>query len=638
MNNTNNDENQYDIGDSTQEFMSNYMTQDSTNEDEDEATIVNQPSSRLNHFYSQSNNEVPNYLRTSYMFNPATMMYETVHSAIRQQPSSASSVLQQPSSVPQQPSSPNNHSSTMSPTQTTVVTPRRSNTVPEQPSSDGEEENSVDVEESNDITTEELTHNNEVDLCVVKDVEWFLTIQEDSVISPNVTKTPTPRKMNPGLWNLMGKFAIQWEKWGWYRAQKGEILDPKTNKIKKLNNGDMKGQAVRYILRERDQVTRSNIPNKYFDNSEEVTNDQRKYWFFSKETFLKWASSQFKIDLKAQEKKLRPQPNDIIRIFGIATSSFARDDVAKLTEAKAYKRSDLDGAMPFLDTIFCRWQEKFNDPSFELAIPARAKYLKNVKDLNPNSLTRINIVRNHTWIKVTYQKIMKEYNYAMFNWKKGTGGGSGAPEDFAGDWKERECLELFSDYGQFGDCDYLAYILMYDQKVGYVIDAVNDPAPPETLMENGIGGVAEAGSGPSTNNPKQSKAEERLAMQAKSITELFGTVFNQAVAPLVKTLNGANEEDTVSNITGNNNGAGVSVSNITGNNNGVGVSTYQQEGNMVQSMNLMNSIKSQIDSVESDMNESSDGTDDFERKTKRLKTLNKMLDRVYSNLDNFLDG
>ena len=56
MNNTNNDENQYDIGDSTQEFMSNYMTQDSTNEDEDEATIVNQPSSRLNHFYSQSNN------------------------------------------------------------------------------------------------------------------------------------------------------------------------------------------------------------------------------------------------------------------------------------------------------------------------------------------------------------------------------------------------------------------------------------------------------------------------------------------------------------------------------------------------------------------------------------------------------
>ena len=48
----------------------------------------------------------------------------------------------------------------------------------------------------------------------------------------------------------------------------------------------------------------------------------------------------------AQEEKLKAQPNDIIRIFGIATSSFARDDIVKLTEAKAYKRSDLDGAMP----------------------------------------------------------------------------------------------------------------------------------------------------------------------------------------------------------------------------------------------------------------------------------------------------
>ena len=115
----------------------------------------------------------------------------------------------------------------------------------------------------------------------------------------------------------------------------------------------MKGQAVRQILNKRQQLTRPNIPEKYFDNTSTRVNNRTEYWFLSKYEFLKWANSQYKVDLRAREEKLKPQPSDIIRVFGIATSSYARDDITKLTEAKAYKRSDLDGAMPFLDAIFC---------------------------------------------------------------------------------------------------------------------------------------------------------------------------------------------------------------------------------------------------------------------------------------------
>ena len=208
-------------------------------------------------------------------------------------------------------------------------------------------------------------------------------------------------------------------------------------------------------------------------------------------------------------------------------------------------------------------------------------------------------------------------------------GGSGAPEDFAGDWKERDCLEYFSNYGQYGKCDYLAYILMYDKNVGYILDSVNDPAPPHTIMENGVAGVSDTTTGNDTVGGRKSKAEERMVQQAENITKMFGTVFTQAVAPLIESLNGRTNESTTTAAASTSNNNNGSNSNIT---------HQQQTNNMMQSMNLLNSIKGQIDSMEETMDESNESSDNFERKKKRLKTLNKMLDRVYSNLDSFVDN
>ena len=436
----------FNIGENTQDYMLNYMTQrspnGSPNDSEEEPTQVLLDPSQNTMFQPSQQGGYVNYANnpTSYFFNPSTDSFQSLYSAIRQStnPTDTATTADNPTAstvtnvtigglAP-----PPDLASVVSPTRyhhhhvPNIPTNNRSQHHPEllqnvqEPSDGGSMGEEADADDSEAI---EMTVEEEIQLCLVSDIEWFNHIQEQSCIPTNTSKTPTPRKMNPGLWAMLGKMSLQWEKWGWYQAQRGTKIDPKTNKIKKLNNGDMEGQAVCQILNKRQKLTRPNIPEKYFDNTSTRVNNRTEYWFLSKYEFLKWANSQYKVDLRAREEKLKPQPSDIIRVFGIATSSYARDDITKLTEAKAYKRSDLDGAMPFLDAIFCRWQEKFNDPSFDLFIPARSKHLATINDLNPNSITRINIMRSHTWIKSVYQKVMKEYNYSMSNWKSGTGGG-----------------------------------------------------------------------------------------------------------------------------------------------------------------------------------------------------------------------
>lgn len=221
----------------------------------------------------------------------------------------------------------------------------------------------------------------------------------------------------------------------------------------------------------------------------------------------------------------------------------------------------------------------------------------------------------------------------MANWKKGTGGGSGAPEDFGGNWKEREHLELFSNYSRYGKCDYLAYILMYDQKAGYIIDAINDPAPPESTMENGTGGeVQNKGDqqGSTTSPPKQSKAEARMAKHVESLTKVLGTVVSEAVDPLIQAIKGTT--------TGNSNGE-----QDEGSDNAASASrsmnTYQQETRMMHTMTLLNKLQEQAAMVQRSIDEEEDNCNDrdIQRKRKRLKTLNATIDKVYGNLETHLE-
>ena len=154
------------------------------------------------------------------------------------------------------------------------------------------------------------------------------------------------------------------------------------------------------------------------------------------------------------------------------------------------------------------------------------------------------------------------------------------------------------------------------------LNAVNDPAPPETIMENGIGGVAAIGSDSNQKGQRKSKAEERLAVQAESITKIFGSIFTETVGPLVKSINGAGDDDTTTTTTREATAVG---------------DTYHHQHRMMQSFHqLMDSIRAQIDIVTKSIDDANDSNETLGRKRKRLDTLNKMLDNSYSNLDGFV--
>ena len=237
--------------------------------------------------------------------------------------------------------------------------------------------------------------------------------------------------------------------------------------------------------------------------------------------------------------------------------------------------------------------------------------------LNPNYPTRININRDYKWLKTLFRKVMKEYNYAMNKWMH-TGGGSGFPEDFAGNWEEREELELFAYYAKHGSVDYLAYIMMCDKQVGFTLNAVNDPAPKNTVMENETAGSESTGK--YGQGGKRSCDETRLIEQMDRMTEMIGKVMKDTVGPLIESIVGQNSK--------NSRKAGEQRSAME--------TAAKQVNGQVQVIKLINSLRDQIDYVKhSAEDEYKDTEEDEQRKSKRLKILNKIYEEAYKKLEKF---
>ena len=123
----------------------------------------------------------------------------------------------------------------------------------------------------------------------------------------------------------------------------------------------------------------------------------------------------------------------------------------------------------------------------------------------------------------------------MEKWKKGTGGGSGAPENYC-DWGTRDG-EKFADYAESGSCDYLAYIYMLDEQTGFAFNNINDPAPDDTITEDSNGTGASQNINKSRNNRNTAiDAAKEIGMQfgesMKSTIAILADVMKQQTAAL----------------------------------------------------------------------------------------------------------
>ena len=114
-------------------------------------------------------------------------------------------------------------------------------------------------------------------------------------------------------------------------------------------------------------------------------------------------------------------------------------------------------------------------------------FLKKISDMDPNNINSITRNRDYKFLKNLYTKVMKEYNFAMGEWKEGTGGGPGRPENY-NDWDQRDG-EAFATYrykvrDKYVEKDNLAWIYMLDLVTGFAFNSASDPAPDVIVRED----------------------------------------------------------------------------------------------------------------------------------------------------------
>lgn len=304
----------------------------------------------------------------------------------------------------------------------------------------------------------------------ISDKEWYNCTQAIKKPLPSISDSKrTLRLLYPPLWKITTSY---------YKIMMGENWEvPKSIK----NGNDFKNKVVSYMLLSRRQRLKAQIPTHLSVFFKDSPND--RVYFYDRVEFENHIHANWKVDLNKEKETMNAQVNDIIRLFCIATAQDNRDNLESLSRAKNTTRAHADGPLSLADSIFNRWSLQFNDPDLTFKDPDRASYLESYVELDPNDTTRIKFKRDFKWIKNLYTKTLAKYNKSFKLWSKGTGGGSGAPEDYA-IWDKRDD-EIFANYGDNANADYLAYIYMLDKQSGFALNMVNDPPPAETVTEDG---------------------------------------------------------------------------------------------------------------------------------------------------------
>jgi hypothetical protein len=353
---------------------------------------------------------------------------------------------------------------------------------------------------------------------VVSLEEWANAIQETKSKKSEDKDKPTAREMYPCIWKVVLKYFAHWKDENWAMV------------TKRVNTMEFKRGVVNWIVAIRRQKLTSDIIAEY--KHPEFVQALGKHYnlsqanYLSLQTFEQYAVDTFKVDNTEHAEKMKPRTNDRLRLFHIAAHPDNRDALNNLGGGQNTSRSDADGALSRLDTIFSNWQTQFNDIRLTFTVPERAQYLSSFGDMDPNDPERIAITCDYTWLKKLWFDELKEYNRALTNWQLGTGGGPGMPENFK-NWDTRDD-EIFARYGKSGDRDDLAWIYMLDKKINFGFNTINDPAPAATVMEDG-GSVSKRTAGVKRSSQALDAANSFGSILGESMKESISMMTNVLV-------------------------------------------------------------------------------------------------------------
>jgi len=156
------------------------------------------------------------------------------------------------------------------------------------------------------------------------------------------------------------------------------------------------------------------------------------------------------IVLALGKKKILCSLNVRTRIFGILFLQNNRDTLNTILDKRTNNRAVLDDPVYRKGSLFTNITNQVNNPSIILSHPngwetlVDKKNRQNVRKLeldrwnniNPNMTSNLPLDLTTNEVRNTFLNTQRLYKHAMRKWTKGTGGGSGDPENYC-NWDER---------------------------------------------------------------------------------------------------------------------------------------------------------------------------------------------------------
>ena len=194
--------------------------------------------------------------------------------------------------------------------------------------------------------------------------------------------------------------------------------------------------------------------------------------------------------------------DDKVRIAGILImDSEMREFLPDLTgRSRGGSRQSLDASRPRRSAGLIMLHHKFIDEEVTITLPNRWNSqgcIERINSLmgddvfsehgtfNPNNLQHMRMAWMEKEVTSIFTRLEKEYCNAMDKWTCGTGGGSGAAENFVG-WDEADETGVVMYTGQGGQPSlvYLSCVHMWDREFGYPFVSVRDPLPTDCAIDD----------------------------------------------------------------------------------------------------------------------------------------------------------
>jgi hypothetical protein len=202
------------------------------------------------------------------------------------------------------------------------------------------------------------------------------------------------------------------------------------------------------------------------------------------------------------ESEKRATTDDKVQVAGILiTDEEMQENLPDLTgKSLAGNRQSLDASKSRKLAGLAMLHRKFIDEEVVVKIPAKWTYESTKRSINEklgdgvyeqhgtfnaNNRTRMQIPWSVKDVTAIFAKVDKEYKTAMDKYTMGTGGGSGANENFA--WQERDPTNVVTYSSGSQPClIYLSVMHMWDKEYSFPYVSVQDSMPADCAIDDDI--------------------------------------------------------------------------------------------------------------------------------------------------------